>query len=550
MSSFLNLTPLLDARGGLNVQTGQTNLPNNESGNARNGEPLRRGGLTKSPGLTLKRTLLNETQGWIVHQNSNYSFELLVYNYPFISKWDAANDIFTNLTDSNGDVFILPRCGNPRYEGVGPEKITHIVDGINNPMYYDEATQTINLIPWTIAYTNNNTDLFESSHTQSANPTSVGFPHDLVYVNNQMIYITPNDVGRAFFSLKGDSTEFWDNTYVGEVPINVAFFNDFPVTTPFTAIRKNPRGFLLYEMNGTSVVTGENPQIPGVTDTYQFQKINDNYGAIGPHAVVEMPNNEHFVLGDQGVTIGGLSDNFDQLTPTALSYKIQPLLDRVGREGLQNAKLFHVPNRQLIVMMLPRGAQYTVNSRLIKYFYGVSAANQTICWAQDEYFDLDPTDFHDGVYDPTTGKSYYLINNKIYEWAGTSYDGNPIRMEWETAPNDVSTPGVNKYLSAYWVLYKSESGATIHLDHSWENFSGGATTEDLPAKVTTQAKNAIMGVTKMQRLSAFDEAGRRVPISGSHIGKDLIIDFIHESENEDLTLYGLFGEYELLGVSA
>ena len=542
MSTFLNLRPFVSTVGGLNLRDPYT-LEKSETSDAKNVHLLQEGGWTKSPGLRDIYTLPTDGQGFIVHELPSGRFELLVYHYPFISRYNPVTNVQDFIRTSNGREYLAQNTGRPRYCQDGPGGKTHIVDGKNNPIYYNG--NIITSITWPPSYSTDNNTQLESSYAQADNPSESGFPHDCEFYENRVFYITRSDVGRAFVSKAGNSIDFSSNSG-SPPPIDIAFFVDFPVTTPFTAVRKTSNGLMFYEQNGTSRMTGKNAPLPGLPDKFEFNKINYTVGVVGPHALIQLPNNEHIGVSQDGFIQGALSDNFNQLRPVAISYKIQPDLDKLTRESLARGSLVNITKDGTCLFIAPRGSQYTVNSKIYKFFYGVGEANKTLPWMIDEHFNLGETDIRDAIYFPGTRKTYFLIKNKIYEWDGTAYGDEPIQSHYEYPPEDFSVPGVNKYVSALYILYRSESGAKVNFIHSWENGRGGSQLIDLPAKSYSLNKDAIIGVTKLRNASTLKDSAFRIPLSGCQIGKNFTLRVSHGSDEEDLSVYGIFAEYELM----
>lgn len=546
-SSGLRSLALVD--GGINVRSGQLSLKRNQTRNAANVSLELEGGFSKANGWTRRVRMPRPIQGLMFYSKAEgfrgeMVYEMLCYNYSALSKVDPDTGTFYDLKKN------ITSEGKPQYAQDGPNKYLHIVDGANAPMYYNGSTLTN--VTWPPSYTGTNSTQLTSVYSQAANPTSAGFPHDCEFYANRMWYIDYSNPGRAYASEAGDSTDFQDNTGT-PVPIDIPLFIDFPVSSPFQALAATPDGLMFYESNATSRMTGQNAPIPGLPNQFEFEKVNSTIGCLGPNLLGRMSDNEHIIQSGSGTFLIRLSENFEEVRPGQISYDIQPSLDGIGRGQISKGILRVIPHQGLMMLATPRKASHLWNDRLWKYYFGVGAKAKpkTTPWMIDELFGGSPTNITDIVVHPGNNKVYIAAGTDIYEWTGTSYiDDTAIRSVYEFPPDDFDYPHLNKLIKAYHIDYKSTSGATMRLDHAWGNEDSGSTSITLPAKDVAVYPTGVIGTDVWNGRSAFNDGYFRAPVAGGQIGKQLIVYFLHESATEDLTIYDIKVEYDLLGEGA
>ncbi len=529
--------------GGLNTRAGQILLPANQTRKMRNVILNLQGGVAKSRGLTEVKKLLSPIQKLMLYENSDYTYDIMSYNYPYLTKVDPTSGA-TAIIKNN----ILNLGENPEYaqDNAG---LMHITDGVNAPLRYNGFTTAATT--WPPVYTATNSAQVSSVYTQAANPTTEPFPHDCAFSGMRMVYINSTR-GRIFFSEANDTTDFQDNAGT-PVPLDVPFFADYPVTTPFTAILPITGGFILYTQNGFGRVAGENTPILGITDPLNFKWVNSKIGTVAPRMAVNKSNNEHFVYSRYGLFDIKLSEDFDQTRPGELSFDIQQDLDSIGIGGMARGELVNSPHEGILYMLTPRYRTHMYRDKIWKFNYEVGrrAKPKTTPWSIDEEFSGTPTRFDSMVVVPPKNDIFIAIYDTIYQYTGTSYlNSSAIQSEYEFPPNDFGYNGVNKQASAYWIIYKSTTGATIKLDHAWDNGETGSTNIDLPVQIGAPLGEAIIGTDTYSSDAGYQGKGVRFPLSGGTVGKALTIKFIHNSSTEDIILYDLGVEWKVLGTGA
>ena len=358
------ITSLGLVNGGLNVRSGQLTLRKNQTKKASNISLLLEGGITGIPGFTAVCQLPTPIQGLMFYEKSGLAaspkgqveFEMLAYHYSFISKVSVKTGTFQVIKNN------LHAEGRPQYAQDNSGNM-HIVDGVNNPMYYNGSVIT-NISTWPPTYTATVADQYSDSILWTgANPTITSTPIDCEFYANRMFYITDNDIGTVFYSKSAAgpgaemaSIDFQTNSSVGGiVPANIASLLKFAVITNFTAIKKTPKGLLFYGQSSTGRMTGTNAPI-GVTDEFRYESINSTIGCLSPHLVAQVSDNQQIVVANNGVYVITLSDNFQENKPGQLSYDIQPELDALGRSGLSTGKLLIAPHAGIVVLALPRNS--------------------------------------------------------------------------------------------------------------------------------------------------------------------------------------------------
>ena len=545
-SSGLRSLALVD--GGINVRSGQLSLKKNQTRNAANISLELEGGFSKSNGWTRRVRMPRPIQGLMFYEKTEplsrrVYHEMLCYNYSALSLVDPDTGTFYDLKKN------ITSEGKPQCAQDGLAKLLHIVDGANAPMYYNGSTLTT--ITWPPVYGATNSTQNTGAYTQGANPTNAGFPHDCEFYENRMWYIDYFAPGRAYASELGDTTDFIDNAGT-PVPFGIPLFLNLPVSSPFQALGVTPNGLMFYESNGTGRLTG-NTAVVGNPNQFQFEKINSTIGCLSPHLLGKMSDNEHVVQSGSGTFMIKLSENFQEVRPGQFSYDIQPSFDALNRSTISKGVLRVIPHQGLVMLATPRKASHLWNDRLWKFYYGVGAKAKpkTTPWMIDELFGGSPTMITDIVVNPSNNKVYIAAGTDIYEWTGTSYiDDTAIRSIYEFPPDDFDYPHINKNIKAYHINYKSTTGATIRLDHAWNNQDSGSTTITLPAKDVAVYPTGVIGTDVWRGRSAFDDGYFRAPVAGGQIGKSLIVYFLHESATEDITIYDIKIEYDLLGEGA
>ena len=493
--------------------------------------------------------MLYEKSGVSSSPKGQVSFEMLAYHYSSISKVDVKTGTFQTIKNN------LHAEGRPQYAQDNAGNM-HIVDGANPPMYYNGSTITA-VSTWPPVYTATVASQYSnSSLLVGSNPTTTSTPIDCTFYANRMWYITDNDIATVFFSKASGntgtaSTDFQTNNG-SPVPIDIAGPAKLPAQTTFTGILGTPNGILVYGQNSTGRILGQNAPI-GVGDEFRYETINSTIGCLSPHLVGELSDNQHMVVANNGVFLITLSDNFQEVRPGQISYDIQPDLDSLGRYALSTGKLLIAPHTGIAILAVPRNITSLWRDRLWIYHYAVGqkAKPVTFPWMISEEFGGTPTQINDIVVDPTDNMIYFAIGDTVYKWEGLTFlNGKSRRREYQFPPNNFDWEAVNKYAMAYNISYKSSTGARARLDHSWSNGDGGSTEIVFPAQDVTEVGTAVLGTDPVFFRSAFADNTIRVPIAGGQIGKDLIVTYIHDSDTEDLTIYDIQVEWEVMGVGA
>lgn len=552
--------PLAFVNGGLNLRSGQVALQRNQTKQAKNVSLLLEGGFTKTPGFILVAELPTPCKGMHFYENINNDAQLIAYHVPYLSKVNPVQGTYEFIEDTvTGKPIILENDGKPQfaqesYKGASQSSRVsrlHGVDGANNPWYFNGDKATF-ITTWGTGLVANNSDQLVSVYARAANPTFLDKPHDVAFYANRIFYITKTDIGRAIASKAGDGTNFTANNGT-PVPIDIPLFMDFPVQTPFTAIESTPNGLMFYEMNGTSRMIGENAPLLGLPNQFEFQKMNSTIGALAPNLACKLNDNEHLVLHTTGLYKIKLTQSFQEVKPGELSYYIQPAFDELGRKQMQKGEMLVAPHLGCALIALPRKKSHLWKDKLYKYFYGVGANSKpkTTPWMVDEFFGGLPSRIDAMALNPKTNEVYFAVYNKIYKWEGPAFlpdnNGNPsvIQSEYEFPPIDFDLNGIDKYITAYYISYKSSTGGTFYLDHAWDNGDDGRTRVDFTVSDSTKYPITFGSSTWSSR-SSFEDVGIRIPVSGGQIGKQLVVTFLHNSASEDITIYDIGIEYEVL----
>ena len=355
------------------------------------------------------------------------------------------------------------------------------------------------------------------------------------------------------------STDFQTNDGT-PTPVDIAGPMQLPVRVPLTGIEATPNGIMVYSGSTTGRILGQNPSGLGVGDDFRYESINNTVGCLSPHLLGKMSDNEQIVVSNNGVFQMTLSENFQEVIPGGLSYDIQPEFDAIGRYCMSQGQLLIAPHTGIALLATPRRSSHIWLDKLWVYHFGVGVKAgldrfgnaKEFPWMANEFFGGTPTSIKGMIVDPSDNSIYIAIGDTIYKWSGTSFlDSGSIRSEYQFPPNAFGASGLNKYIKAYWILYKSSSGATFRLDHAWDNGDGGSTEITVPAKTVAEVgTSAILGTSPVTFKSAFSDSAQRYAIAGGQIGKNLIVSFLHDSATEDLTIYDIQIEYELMGTGA
>lgn len=537
--------PLALVDGGLNTRGGQVALSANQTRKMKNVTLNLQGGFTKSPGFTEVTRLSFPIQELMLYQKDDNNYEVIAYNQPELTRVDVLSGGTTVLKNN------ILNVGTPQYAQDNNKRM-HIVDGKNDPIFYNG--NTITTITWPPSYGATNSSQLSSIFARDANPASTawGKPTDCAFYAGRMVYIEDKLMGVVAYSKAGDTTDFSTNSGA-PVPIDVAFFERYITKGPFTAIQPIFGGLMLYTKEGIGRITGKNAPTPGLDNQITFEWINDKIGALSPNMVTPKSNNEHFVYSRYGLFEVTLSEEGQQTRPGELSYDIQEDLDAIGSGGMSRGKLVNAPHDGYLVMLTPRKRTHLWLDKIWKYNYEVGrrANPQTTPWSADEFFGGSPNRFDAMLVVPPKNDIYIAVYDTIYKWSGTAYlNSSAIQSEYEFPPNDFGWPGVNKQASAYHIIYKSTTGATIKLEHSWDNGQSGSTDITLPRQTADQLGTAVFGTATYTSNAAFQGGAFRVPVSGGTVGKNMVVNFVHRSASEDITIYYIGIEWNVWGIGA
>jgi len=462
-------TLIINQFNGLNLRDNQDYLPLGDTVRAKNIDSVASRSLTKKKGITSLYSDATFTPG-IAWRNADFYYDkrevpyYIGVSYPFINLITPpsgfVSPIFSSLNSMGEGHFIKGIIGDMMW-----------VDGANPPVYINDGVATS--VTWPPTYTNDNSSILnESINAQAANPTTfgtdIGYPSLGVFFEGRWYLAGDKLAPQRLYASKIRSTNFSDNTASSR--INVAFFVDILTNSPITALKViNNKFLMIFCRNEIHVLTGKFPPTAVTPQPHiQINSLNPDIGCIGRYAFAEKGNNDLFFISNrQSLYTLTTTENFQDVRPYGLSEKIYPVFRDISIERASRARLINDNLKGELQLWFPADDQtYYPNKR---YIYDYSENPQEAQWTEDTGF---PLSLRGAFIDRAKNRLILVDRDKLLEDdTGTTYDGEPIELEYEIAPQDFGKRDQLKEVVKVEISYRLENAtaATVFFSHIWDN---------------------------------------------------------------------------------
>jgi len=471
---------------GLNKRDNELTLEQGETPRAQNVQISRKKGLKKSEGITAKFTadVASHYDGIFAYTDGFNKFKYIAYDYPNIRSIDPISGARVTLNDG------LIGTGSPEACETSDGQL-FIVDSVNAPRLISETTVTT--VSWPPSYTHDNNadgNVDNSYLAATTNPTSsdIGIPKTCAFFKNRIVLADTKN-RRLYFSRVMEFGDFNNND---PLEINIAFFLDIDTKSDIVALRVlSNENLVVYCEENIVVMTGDNP--PGTLypqPHFAFQELNSEIGAMSSSLIVQKGDNDHYFVSNKGVlTQLTLAENFQQVRPLGLSEKIFPVLEGVDKKTFRRGFLLNNYKRSEIWWGFPSASHKKYADQVYVMNYGFGAGPEESRWVPKK--ELGALKLYGGVTDRNTGDLMLFNDRKIFNIdSGFSYDGNAIITKYQLPTFDFGAPEYNKDIAWITFYVRSTTGATIGVNHLWENGESGYTTFNIPAQMDSEYGSA------------------------------------------------------------
>jgi hypothetical protein len=519
-------------------------LPIGQTPSAQNFEITKLTGLKKRSGFDDKFEDFSFSYSFAGagnYRNLNNDQFYVSVSYPNLMLHNRQNG-FTTTIDST-----LFSDGNPYFIPLNLGQML-VVDGANKPRLINNGAASA--ITWPPVYNvQNNTLLTESNNAVQSNPTTlgsdIGFPSfGALYENRAWLAGDKLAPYRIYASKILNYSEFGNNnsgTY------NIAFFVDVPTESPITGLKVISDKFMvIYCEREILILSGKFPAGTAYPDPkFSIDSLNQFVGCLGPNLVVEKGNNDHFFVANNGAiyTLNN-TDNFQDVRPSGLSGKINPLFKDLDNDTLKRGKLVnHKLKGELHFWHPDRNYRSYPTDRLV---YSYSKSGEEEEWSQDGGFG----EFYlrDCFIDDETNEMIIVTPTKFLTGdAGNTYDGQNIDMIYQLSTLDFGNPDLRKEITqvTIYVSNDSDTDTRAYLYHLWDNDQSSYYQFTVPSSKTAQYNSATYNVSKYGAFAgkSFNKVDFQI---SNKIGKIFKCKIRH-SEEAPIFIHSIVFRYKILG---
>ncbi len=558
--------------GGLNLNSDEENLAENETANMQNAE-IRSSGLRKMLGWEEIETGIPDNVFLTHDKDETYRApdgnEYAVFvSYPDIILFEPTTGsiqyaVFADIYGSAGERYNGWRnTGDPIGRQCGDYFC--LTDGFNRPILLD--VNKVFLPNWKPDFTFDNFapptadpgslgNLHQSYLATADNPINpdedIGFPSFSFYHKNRL-WVNDLQNPRRLYASK--ASNFKSGNFVADMfedndpdEFNIAFFVDVPTNSDIVGSEVISSDFVVvYCKSELHILKGNHP--PGIgypQPLFDFDPLNEQIGAISQKLIVRKGDNDHyFVASDNTIqTISNIEQSL-QVKPKSLSNDIYPVLRDLKPETLARGYLTnHRINGELLFAFPSKNnLRYPDVMYILNYTDG-DLANPP--WSRFSGFqDLRMRGFASF----NSGKDIYAFTeNKIYRVRqGIAIGGLNNRTYYRLPAEDFGRPQNNKRIIDITYHANSTTGATIRQYHLWQDRQSGSTDVVIPQQLSSNYGEAIYGQSRYASKAGQPFTETKVKIT-NRVGKVLKLALEHNSTTEFWEIAKIVIRYEILG---
>jgi len=523
---------------GLNLRDDELSLLDGETSFAENFEAVKKLGLVKKKGFEKSFDLppdfyIDEVFNY-THTDGTHRF--IAIAYPEILSIDPDNGNYKIIYSG------LVNTGEPY--GFEADGQFFYCDGANNPLVIN--AETVSTVTWPPSYTRQNSTegtLDESYLATASNPsaTGVGYPSFGVWHKNR-VFLAGDELNprRVYASLISDIDNFSSNSD----SFNIAFFLDMPSESPITALKViSNENLVVYAEREILLMSGSNPPGRNFPQPHiSVTTLSPEVGALGPRLVVSKGNNDHYFVSDRGRVFQlSLTENFQQVKPLGLSEKIFPVFESLSNETLARGRLVNYQLKGELQYLFPSTNQKRYPDQRYTLNYNDREAPS---WSKD-------TGWTDSIRSTLINREdkrlYYINGNEFLDAdKGNNYNGDAIPFEYQIRTLDFGDASLGKEVTNVTIYARSDTGATVTLQHFWENGQSGLHKFTIPGSEVKNFGDADFGVDIFTSSvgKPFSKVSFQINNPSGKIFKSRLY---HNSTTEDLTISKVVFDYTVLG---
>jgi hypothetical protein len=231
---------------------------------------------------------------------------------------------------------------------------------------------------------------------------------------------------------------------------------------------------VIFKERSTFILTGND------ADTFQLQKVSDEFGAVSGQSVVRVGNDLLF-LSEEGVTSLTTSTVQGNIVSSFLSERIIPQIRMLNRGGWAGSFALHHRERQEVWWVVPDGSSIR-NQRVLVYHYGVSGGS----WSRRSGIEASCGLMYQG--ECYTG----TYNGRIQcQMSGSTYDGAAIPWTYRTPFYDFGSPRTRKRVREVVVHLKQIANLDLKLSCGWDIRRGSVTRDQRTLSVIPDASSSV-----------------------------------------------------------
>ena len=441
--------------GGMNLQDNDTSLRDGDAEEITNLHANARGSWTSS---NVGFVNLNATplQGG-VPVTSLYEYVTLdSISYVMAT---AADKLLTFEPSTGANTVIHSGLAAGRMDFVTFQGLLIGCNGQNAPIKWDGMTSVQNLAGW----------------APTIPGISPGSPSISAIFANRLIFSgDDNNPSMIYISALEDPEDFTPTTGAASAgAIQIAPGDGDRVTgikTLFLPLN-NEEVLVIFKETSTYMLTGSD------SESFALQKVSDEFGAVGHHAVINV-GNELMFLSREGVTTLSTATLQGNLTTGLLSNRVRATVTELNPNLRKGFFAVHMRNRQEVWWFLAQGS-FLYNQLVLVYNYGINQA-----WSRRSGIRAASGMERDGkLY---TGNYEGVVQQQL---RGNTYAGEDIPWVYRTGFNDLASPRMRKRIKDIEVFLRQISQVEINVNLYWDFRRGSANRQSRPLSVQMEGSN-------------------------------------------------------------
>lgn len=413
-----------DTSGGLNTRGNERNLAPNESPKALNIDIIPEGGIIKSNGSVQvnKITFPDAINGLHEYRPAAGASQIL---------FQTSNDLYRLFTDGDTTKLSDGEFANRKISFTNFNNVVIMTNGL------DPVRVWTGLVVEDLGG-------FPGDFSTNGSPK-----FSLVWKNRLWMWGDPTKPYRIYVSEPGNH-EGWASSG-GAFAFDVDIGNGDFITQIF------PLGdrLIVHKERSIHVITGSNKPGDGVLDEVTLGTLFQGFGADAPFTVVNIVNDQVFVA-DRAIRSLKNTIDFGGIDAKTLSYPIEPLVQNLNFNRLNEAFALFYPKNDEVWFFLPTGSSGQ-NDQVLVYNIEVGA------WTERNGFTAKSGIIFEGK--PLLGTYDGRIVRHDF---GGNYLGKPIEGIYQTHWNTFGAPQTTKRIRSIDVTAKRLGLGIVEVNMGWD----------------------------------------------------------------------------------